>query len=107
MSLKEIRDAFSSIVVRGLLDWKMPIFLGFVLTLSNVALLLNTALHGYATWDDIGKLDWWLIWTSVVGNAALQLVAFCSKSVARKSDELNQRDKNEKADIVDAVNPRP
>lgn len=105
MSTNEIRQAFRTVVVQGILDWKMPLFQGIVLVLSAVAVTVTAGVQDYKAMTDIDDLTWFKITWTAVASACTALISFLNGSFHRARQEIKSREEANATPTTDTLPP--
>ncbi len=90
-NLSAISKALTHVIVQGILDWKMPIFHGFLFFAAEVIGAVVIGLRDYHDWAAVPDLEWTKIELHGAYAGVVALISFLSKSVANVSNELKVR----------------
>ena len=105
--MKEIVKAINETIVQGILDWKMPLFQGFLGALLAMATQVVASLNDYSTWESIDTLSWVKIRWSVTAAVATYLVGFLNTSVARTRNTIEARNAEPSPELPAPTSPSP
>ena len=91
MSFKsEFLAALTKVFVQGIMDWKMPLFRGFIYAMIPGASAVYSGLQDYNSLADLDGLVWFKLSLSFIIGSGTALGAFLDSSFTRTKDRLQE-----------------
>ena len=90
--MRQILSAIGSVLVKGIMDWKMPLFRGLLYAITPAIAAVYSGLQDYKSFDDLDGLTWVKLALSASTAAAIALAGYLDSSFTRTKDTLNARD---------------